>query len=164
MRCQDCGMDIHKQCLPIGMQLECFPNKQFVKKGEFMMKQSVLYSLIARHGVYLLTARVCGPGVNMRVAFINNTYAYAVCMCRHSLMLLHRILYIMATVPWPAPSVCLRPRCLLSIYLCMAYNYVYFHAQEAKTIIILYIFCVMIALKYSLLDSVCSSVFMGHIH
>jgi hypothetical protein len=34
MRCKDCGMDIHKQCLPLTIQLECYPNKQCVKRGK----------------------------------------------------------------------------------------------------------------------------------
>ncbi len=34
MQCKDCGMDVHKQCLPLAIQLQCFPNKAFVKRGE----------------------------------------------------------------------------------------------------------------------------------
>lgn len=33
MQCKDCGMDIHKQCLPLAIQLQCYPTKAFVKRG-----------------------------------------------------------------------------------------------------------------------------------
>ena len=112
MRCQDCGMDIHKQCLPIGMQLECFPNKQFVKKGESMMKQNVMFFLDCTPGC-LFTYRVRGPTINMWVAFVNNTcitYAYAVGMHHHSLMLC--IEYYNGNCPLPSTCRLFKARCL----------------------------------------------------
>ena len=33
MRCQDCGMDIHKHCLNLAMEDECTPNRKMVKRG-----------------------------------------------------------------------------------------------------------------------------------
>lgn len=33
MKCQSCGINIHKQCYSLAMEVECVPTKKMIKQG-----------------------------------------------------------------------------------------------------------------------------------
>ena len=79
MRCKDCGMDVHKQCLALTIQLECYPNKQCIKRGKGEFTPALCSS---KSGVHNAKAEECTTPYmrqNIKIKFKLAWVGYRMC-------------------------------------------------------------------------------------